>query len=632
MPKDPYKYFRVEARDLVEGLSQGFLKLERGPVDKGHVGHLLRLAHTLKGAARVVKQPSIAELAHAVEESLAGFRESGGHISKEHVTSLLELLDRIKTKLSELSAPPSEGPKEAAADGLYETVRVDIGDLDLALEGISEAALALSRIRRTGGQEAWSHEIEHAQRELLQAQEHVGRIRLVEAQRIFATLERAARDAAQSLNKNVEFETRGGEIRLEAQVLSALNDVLLHVVRNAVAHGIERETDRIAAGKAAAGRVTVQVERRGNRVAFVCRDDGRGIDVEAIRQVAVRRGLVPASQIESLGLEEAVRLILRGGVTTAGAPTEVSGRGIGLDVVRDTVARLKGDVRIKSEPGRGARIEIIVPLSLSSQSALHVAAGTGIAGIPLDSVEGAIRIRDEELARSQDGISLNYEGAVIPFLFLSQLLETSKGPWKASSTIVVRAQDSRLAVGVDRILGVENVTLRPLPAYLRTETFVGGASIGSDGNPVIYLDPKGLFDASAHLKPPAAPATAPALPLLIIDDSLTTRMLEQSILESAGFEVDVAVSAEEGLKLARKRRYGAFVVDVEMPGMDGFAFVQTTRSDPQLRDVPAILVTSRNALQDRQRGEEAGAKAYIYKGEFDQGHLLQTIRRLLEGA
>jgi two-component system, chemotaxis family, sensor kinase CheA len=195
---------------------------------------------------------------------------------------------------------------------------------------------------------------------------------------------------------------------------------------------------------------------------------------------------------------------------------------------------------------------------------------------------------------------------------------------------VIAAGGALAAVGVDRLLGTGTVVVRPLPARADVDAVVAGASLDSEGHPQLVLDPDGLVAAARHDRAAASEADVrPRLPLLVVDDSLTTRMLEQSILESAGYEVDLAVSAEQALEKAKTRTYGLFVVDVEMPGMDGFQFVARTRADPALRDTPAILVTSRGAPEDQQRGREAGARAYIVKGEFDQGHLLRIIRELV---
>jgi two-component system chemotaxis sensor kinase CheA len=475
--------------------------------------------------------------------------------------------------------------------------------------------------------------VEQVSRELAQVREAANRLRLLPASVIFGPLERAVRDAAQELGRSVTFHASGGDGRLDAHVLAALRDALLHAVRNAVAHGIEPVAERRAAGKPAAGRVTLQVERRGSAVAFVCRDDGRGIDVDAVRREAVRTGVLTESEAASAGPRDVIRLLLRGGLTTTRAVTEVSGRGIGLDVVREAAARLKGEVILESETGRGTSVEIRVPVSLSSLSALVVEAAGVAAVIPLDAVRRTMRLAGSEIARAPLSDSVVFEGRVIPFLPLAKALRrplpaTQKRPhW---SLVVVESGGSLAALGVDRLLGSAIVVVRPLASWIEAAPLVAGASLDAEGNPQLVLDPAGLvLAAQAGRGAQPDPVAAARLPLLVVDDSLTTRMLEQSILESAGYEVDLATSAEEALVKAGARRYGLFVVDVEMPGMDGFGFVARTRTDPALRETPAILVTSRSSPEDRRRGEEAGARAYIVKGEFDQGYLLETIRELV---
>jgi two-component system chemotaxis sensor kinase CheA len=206
----------------------------------------------------------------------------------------------------------------------------------------------------------------------------------------------------------------------------------------------------------------------------------------------------------------------------------------------------------------------------------------------------------------------------------------ASAPRRSWSAIVVRADGREVAVGADRLLGTGDLLVRPLPEHVEADPAIAGASLDAEGTPQLVLDPAGVVAAALAVARPVddGPPRRRA-PILVVDDSLTTRMLEQSILESAGYEVELAVSAEEALERARAREFGLFVVDVEMPGMDGFEFVRVTRADPRLRAAPAILVTSRGAAEDRRRGEEAGASAYIVKGEFDQGRLLSTIEELL---
>jgi two-component system chemotaxis sensor kinase CheA len=685
MEKDPYKYFRQEARELLDGLSQGVLELERGATSRELVSRLLRFAHTLKGAARVVKLAEIATQLHAVEDALTPYRDGERRVSQETIDELLRLLDAAGERLAAID-PAAPAPEDAPAPNAtteepIATVRVELAEMDVLLEGVTEATVhihslqretdtleraqrlaallvdqlvsrpggesfeapsarlraqslaeelrgTLARLRRTvpGG-------VELVARELAQVRDAANGLRLLPASMIFGPLERAARDAAHASGKKIVFQTSGGEQRLDAHVLDALRNALLHLVRNAVAHGIEPEAQRSAAGKPEAGHVRLHVERRGSEVAFVCRDDGGGIDVEAVRRAATQAGLLVPSRAAAASRQELFGLLLAGGLTTARRLTEVSGRGVGLDVARETVARLGGEVVIESTAGRGASIELRVPISLSSISTLVVDAGGTTAVVPLDAVRRTLRLEASEIARSPANDTIVYEGQVIPFVPLSRALRRPAGSTRERphwSAVVVQSGGALAAVGVDRLLGTASVVVRPLPAHAAVEPIVMGAALDAEGHPQVVLDPAGLVVA-AQTEHGAVrePDRVPRLPVLVIDDSLTTRMLEQSILESAGYSVELATSAEEGLAMARQHRYGAFVVDVEMPGMNGFEFVATTRADPKLRDVPAILVTSRNAPEDRRRGEEAGARAYVVKGEFDQAFLLQTIRRLV---
>jgi two-component system chemotaxis sensor kinase CheA len=269
---------------------------------------------------------------------------------------------------------------------------------------------------------------------------------------------------------------------------------------------------------------------------------------------------------------------------------------------------------------------------ISSLTTLGVEASGVAAAIPLDSVRRIVRLPAEAVLRTATGEAIVFEGRTIPFAPLAALFDAgsrSREPGRAWTAVVVSSGAGGVAVGVDALRGTATIVVRPLPALAPARPFILGASLDAAGNPQVVLDPDGVVSAAKRVEAASAPTPAPRAPVLVIDDSLTTRMLEQSILESAGYAVDLATSAEEALEMARRTRYGLFLVDVEMPGMDGFTFVERTRADPLLRDVPAILVTSRAEPEDRDRGVEAGAVAYIVKSDFDQTELLEIIRRYL---
>jgi two-component system, chemotaxis family, sensor kinase CheA len=387
-----------------------------------------------------------------------------------------------------------------------------------------------------------------------------------------------------------------------------------------------------AAGKPPEGRVEVQVVRRGRRVVFSCRDDGRGVDFEAVRSVAQRRGLSPAEARET-GAEDLLRMLLKGGISTSSAITEVSGRGIGLDLVREAVERLGGETAVRTELGKGTTIELAVPLTIASLEGLLVEAAGQTVAIPLDAVRHAVRVQPGEIAQSPTGASISVDGKLLPFVPLARALprqpQARAGAFPRSA-VIVEGRAGAAAVGVERLLGKAQIVLRALPELAPTTAIVAGASLDAEGSPRLVLDPDGLIAEARRVDAAAVlPSDAPRDPILVIDDSLTTRMLEQSILESAGYDVELATSGEEALERTRTKRFSLFLVDVEMPGMDGFTFIERTRVDPALRDVPAILVTSRASPEDRRRGEEVGAKAYVVKEEFEQTDLLERIRGLV---
>jgi two-component system chemotaxis sensor kinase CheA len=731
MAKDQYKYFRIEARELLEGMSGVMLELERGGGEGAAeaIARILRMAHTLKGASRIVKQPAVANFAHEIEDIFAAYRNAPGRIAEAHVNRALQIFDGIAEKLAALDVPQgadgdgsaksSRGPAASAhlaasrsdpsaqsfvppvearsqqnampsgaRDDAFETVRIELGEVDTLLNGVTETSVQLtalrhelenlerarrlssslaetfarntkietkfeteatgyvvSRSRTQSVVEELQQQLERVTRnlggvvqqvsaELEQVRESANFLRLLPASAIFAPLERIARDAAQSLGKQVRFTAIGGGIRLDAHVLAGLREALLHVVRNSVAHGIEAPSGRRAARKDPCGAIELRIERRENDVVFSCRDDGGGIDVEAIRRSAIQRGLLSPSGASALDLEGAIRLIVRGGLTTKSSVDEISGRGIGLDAAREAAGRLKGRLDIRSESGAGTIIEIRVPVSLSALMALEVEAANTVAAIPVSAVLRTIRMVAADIARSAESDSILFDGEPVPFLPLNAALGASaasavdlrRPAWSAE---IVESPGGRAAIGVDRLRAAAHIVVRPLPRSAAASPLVSGASLNAEGDPQLVLDPEALVARARSAQARDAKASPKKRAcVLVIDDSLTTRMLEQSILESAGYEVEIATSAEEGLEKARARQYGLFLVDVEMPGMDGFEFVTRTRADARMGKVPAILVTSRNAPEDRRRGEQAGASAYIVKGEFDQNYLLRMTREL----
>jgi two-component system chemotaxis sensor kinase CheA len=726
MQKDPLRYFRIEARELVDQLSQGVLDLQGG-TGREPVARLLRHAHTLKGAARVVRQTGLADAAHTLEDLLVPYRDGADEVPPASIGELLRLTDGMTELVAALQQPPPAEPVAAlhqpplaelaaalhqpppaepvaeplapaaerggaaeAPEAPHAPVRGESADVDELLDAVDEAHARFAPLRRqlatverarraaegvaeqvrTGAGERstslatrliadltalgrqLTETVEQVERELDDIRGRAERLRLVPVATILTTLHRAAYDVASTEGKSVRFESHGGDLRLDPHVLTQAGNALLHVVRNAVSHGVEPEAERIAAGKPAQGRVSVEVRRRGRFAAFRCRDDGRGFDLAAVRRQAEQRGLVrPAAGATSEAeVRELMRLLMQGGISTSERVTGVSGRGIGLDAVRDVAEQLGGEVSVSTEPGRGTCVELVVPLSLVSLSGLVVQAAGVLASLPLDAVRTCVLLPAGAVAAAAAAGALAHEGQVVPYLPLGRVIgaggviaepgqpppAVAGGPVAGGVAVVIGDAEQTVAVGVDRLLGTSTLVVRPLPELAPASAVVNGVSMDAEGNPRIVLDPHGLaaaagagagFGAGPEPRPGAAPSGR-LDPILVVDDSLTTRMLERSILESAGYGVELAASAEEALERVRQRRYALFLVDIDMPGLDGFTFVELTRADPAQRDVPAILVSSRASAEDRRRGLEVGASAYMVKSEFNQEELLGHIRDL----
>ncbi|GAA0503751.1 hybrid sensor histidine kinase/response regulator [Paractinoplanes deccanensis] len=715
--RDPLRYFRIEAAELVDQISAGVLDLDQQPGTEV-VARLLRYAHTLKGAARVVKQPEIAERAHAFEEVLVPHRDDDAPLPADEMRELLRLNDEIAGRVAALNqsqdpeaivrgspapqpqvppptppepaalpahepepaAPPEKpGPSErpsgsaAASDGGTPPERAPTADLDELLDAIGEATSRIAPLREGSRTLAGIHRrvetlgdrlrtgrvavsdtvarssvqrlaadlgalgrrlidaVDQVERELDEVRGRAEGLRLVPAGTIFTALRRAVRDAADAEGKRVRFHTTGADVRMGPQLLNQVSGAFLHVVRNAVVHGIEPAEQRVAAGKPAEGSVTVQVKRRGRWAEFRCTDDGRGFDLAALRRTAQDRGLLsPGAAPDPRTL---IDLVLRGGISTSPSVTDVAGRGIGMDVARDVADQLGGTVSIDNRPGQGATVQLVVPLTLLSMNGLLVETGEHTVTMPLDAVRRCVRLTPEETAAAMDTGRLAHEGRVVPFLPLCRALRQDAELTGTGVAIVLTADRETAAIGVDRLAGTTTLVARPLPDLAPAAPVIGSVSIDLDGNPRLVLDPHGLIAEARQVGPKSAGAAADTdqrqLPILVVDDSLTTRMLERSILESAGYEVDLAASGEEGLERARAREYGLILTDIDMPGIDGFTFVAETRADPRLAHVPAILVSSRASAEDRRRGNEVGASAYVVKGEFNQEELLAHIRRLI---
>jgi two-component system chemotaxis sensor kinase CheA len=459
--------------------------------------------------------------------------------------------------------------------------------------------------------------------------EEVRRARTLPFAEACAGLERTARDVARGTGKRMRLEVQGGAQELDRSLLQGLREPLLHLVRNAVAHGLETPEERRRASKPEEGRVTLSARISGGRVHVSVEDDGRGLDLDAIRARARAHGWEAPEDAASTA-----RLIFHPGLSTASHVTAVSGRGVGLDVVRSQVEALRGSVDVSFLPGAGTRFVLDVPLTLSTLRVLRVIAGGQHFTLPAENVERLLRLAPDEVLEVEGRQAWAAQGALVPLASLAAVLGLPpSAPRARLATVVLTSGPLRAALGVDEVIAEQEVLVRGLGPRVRQARHVSGAAVLPDGKMALLLHPASLIRA-AEGRPSASFFSSPTLSrvrhrILLVDDSPTTRALEQSLLEAAGYEV---LACADGLEAwERLQRVGADVLvsDVEMPRMDGFALTEAVRTSPRFARLPVVLVTARESPEDKARGLEVGASAYLVKSAFDQTHLLETLRRLL---
>ena len=479
-------------------------------------------------------------------------------------------------------------------------------------------------------------------------EERVHAARLLPLSTVFALFPRMVRDLAKQQNKEVELIIEGGEIGVDKRILEEMKDPLMHLLRNALDHGIEAQPERERQGKPHSGAVLLRAVREGSGVLLEVRDDGRGLDTEAIRKVALKRGLHDEATLAAMTPAQLQQLIFLPGFSTSTFVTELSGRGVGLDVVRVNVERLKGDIRMESSPQQGTVMQVRLPLSLATTRLLLADVGGRLYGLPIEFVHTSRRVREEDLFTLEGRPAIKLDGQPVIAPRLADLLELpeagpSPSPSPASGRglgrglvcIVLQVGDERLGLRVDELLDEEEVVAKPLGAPLTRVRNVAGLTILGSGEICAVLNPADLVRSAHKLaaapvksKPERAVAAAKTA-ILLVEDSALVRAMEKRILEDAGYEVIATVDGMDALDALGRRSFAAVVSDIVMPNMDGLTLTARIRQEPRYKDLPVVLVTALSSDEDKRRGLEAGANAYIPKPSFDQRVLLETLKRLI---
>jgi two-component system chemotaxis sensor kinase CheA len=470
-------------------------------------------------------------------------------------------------------------------------------------------------------------------------QEEIKRMRMLPLFTITAAFGRMVRDLAREQNKQISLTITGGETELDKRVLEQIKDPLTHLLRNAVDHGLETPAERQQAGKQVEGQIVLAASQQGSNVVITVSDDGSGLDIPAIRLAAIRKGLLSKAEAENLSEAEVTNLIFNSSLSTSKIITDISGRGIGLDVVRQNVEELHGTLEVISTPGQGTTFMMTLPLTLTSSRGLLVRAGQQTFALPLTTVERMLRVERGAIASVEGREATTYQGKPIALAWLEDLLELPPSSRETNplTIVIVAIAEKRLGLIVDSLVGEQEIVMKSLGKQLAKVGGIAGATVLGSGQVILVLHPADLMKLASRTAA-HTPTLTTAKPneinqrktILVVDDSVTTRTLEKNIMEAAGYQVKLATNGEEALAvLASDSLPDLIMSDINMPRLDGFGLTKRIKQDKRYADIPVILVTSLDSPADKARGIEVGANAYIVKSNFDQGSLLETVEQLI---
>ncbi len=687
--------FQAELDERLQVIITGLLALEKGISDTDEklkmIESIFRSAHNIKGSARGIGITDIGEIAHGLESIFSEIQKTKADVPTAVINDALQAVDKMREAMQTfLKKPASQGSEDQ-----LESIRVEIEKLDKLstlveemqvnkisiddhysevtemsakseqfhklwqkLQGTLNEQLKVNQNDRLkhlilSGNDCFS-ELNQLTKTLNKSmrsqanefstlansiQEEVRMLRLIPASHILHTMPRYVRDLCAQLKKEIDLTIIGEDIKIDKLVLDGLKDPLMHLIRNAIDHGIESPEARKELGKPSKGHIQILLKDEGSLISISIADDGAGIDINKIIQKLKQKGLFTDAEIEKMSQEEILELIFQSGFSTKEILTNISGRGVGLDVVRANIVALKGQLSFKTEPKLGTEFIIHVPLTLSSERGLLVKSMNQLFVIPTQSIDCVLTLKPEEVHEVEGNQVLLQANHPVPLHALVEVLQLEKIEALSQAklfVIVIKSGINPVGFLVDEIIGEREIVIKALQQPLTHLPCVAGATLLERNQIVIVLNSNELVATALRLKSVnrikqenSVVPTTERPHILVVDDSITTRTLEKSILENNNYQVTVAVNGKEALDLLQKQKFSLLITDVTMPIMDGFTLTEQVKKNNQLNYLPVIIVTSLGSDAEKARGIEVGADAYIVKNEFESGALLDIVAQLV---
>jgi chemotaxis protein histidine kinase CheA len=721
--------FKAEAEEYVGKLTTGLLALEKDPDQPETIEELFRVAHTLKGVARMMGFLDVQQIAHEIEEDFGKIREKKIKFTSQIADKSLAALDKISAALAKNASsepapaaekpqpkplepkapPPAQKPKPQKNGGNIpepvakpsepepvargdEYIRIPISRINTLFNLVGELVIhkvkssyKLTSLRQLTqqiktsqkrlaqwGDQADTHglssllhqhnlDTENLKKQIVsladllaseamhldpvidELQYKVKELRMLPCATIFSGIERLVRDIAHQERKEIELVVQGEDTELDKKLLEAIKPCLVHLLRNAVDHGIELPAEREDHGKPPTGTIWLKASQQSGKAIIEVRDDGNGIDLDRVKQVALEMQIATGEELNHMDEQELMNLVFEPGFSTSSIITDVSGRGVGMDVVRREVENLKGHVDVASTLGRGTTVTIELPLTVAIMEVLLVEANGQRFGLPTLGIAEIVRVKPSQIQTMNHRMAMVLRDRTLPVVRLSEVLalpaksadeEAADKTAEEWPVVIAGIAERRIGLLVDRVLSEEEIFIKSLGTHLGTLKNVNGAAILGTGEVIVILDVHDLIVSARQTGTISEPRLVTQEKpkkrrILIAEDSLTTREFERSLLEAQGYDVETAVDGLDALEKVSRADFHLVVSDIQMPRMNGFEFCRNVRQQPEHKELPFVFVTTLDKDEEKRKGIEVGAQAYIVKGAFNQENLLQTIERLI---
>lgn len=699
--------FLVETNEIIENLDHDLVELESNQNDLELLNKIFRGAHTMKGSSSFLGFNKLAELTHHAEDILNKLRKGEMVVTREIMDTLLEFVDKTKQIISDIengtdntdctsviedlklasegkltsktkntsaaqpaqaaqpaaapapkpqAAPKQEAPKVVhQATPVEQTIRVDVSRLDSLVNLVGELVLSRNMLSQIAGELENKFENEYLVEQLLVATNSIGmnttelqlaimKTRMIAIGKVFNKFPRVVRDIARDTGKEIELIISGEETELDKQVIESIGDPLLHMIRNSCDHGVETPDVRLAKGKPRMGTVNLSAYHEGNHVVIEIKDDGAGMDPNKLKRKAIEKGVITVDEANSMDDKQAFALIFKPGFSTAEKITNISGRGVGMDVVRTNIEKLNGIITIDSKIDEGSTFYLKLPLTLAIIQALLVEVAGETFAIPLASVVETVRITNEEIHSFEGREVLKLRDRVLSLIRLDEAFALDELEQDEIYVVVVALAEKQLGFIVDKLIGQEEIVIKSLGDYLGGNPGIAGATITGDGRVRLILDVAGVIEVAQNMprrirntkklssNKRAAVQTASkktnAVKVLICDDSSTDRKITKKILESQDWiETVEAPSGKDALSLLeRDSSIDLIISDIMMPDMDGFRLARSIREKGY--DIPIIAMSARMEPADRKKMNASGMNAFIQK-PINQQLMLDKIDELI---